>query len=219
MIRIGLGVQMARFSTERWAALAGLGFVVAYVAAFSMGIEVGPSDREILDYYADSGHRAREMVAFFLIAAAALCLLLFSHGIRVVVDRAGPAVSSAARVAFAGGLAGSVLILAGNALSRATAFAATDAEFELEPNTRRLFENAGFLLFVCGALAAILLTAGVAVAALRHGVLPRWLGWSSIVTAVLLPLAIAFVGFLVFLLWVLFVSGVLAFRRRDLVPA
>jgi hypothetical protein len=103
MIRIGLGVQMARFSTERWAALAGFGFVVAYVAAFSMGIEVGPSDREILDYYADSGHRAREMVAFFLIAAAALCLLLFSHGIRVVVDRAGPAVSSAARVAFAGG--------------------------------------------------------------------------------------------------------------------
>jgi ribosomal protein L16/L10AE len=59
----------------------------------------------------------------------------------VVIDRAGPAASSAARIAFAGGLAGSVLILAGNALSRATAFAATDAEFELEPNTRRLFEK------------------------------------------------------------------------------
>ncbi len=163
---------MTRFSTERWAGIAGLGFVVAYVGAFALGIEVGPSDSEILDYYADSGNRAREVVAFFLIAAAALCLLLFSHGVRVVIDRAGPAVSSAARVAFAGGLAASVLILAGNALSRATTFSAMDAEFELEPNTRRLFENAGFLMFVCGALAAILLTAGVAVAALRHGVLP-----------------------------------------------
>lgn len=210
---------MTWFSTERWAALAGLGFVVAYVAAFSMGIEVGPSDREILDYYADSGHRAREVVAFFLIAAAALCLVLFSHGIRVDIDRAGLAVSSAARVAFAGGLTGSALILAGNALSRATAFAATDAEFELEPNTRRLFENAGFLLFVCGALAAILLTAGVAVAALRHGVLPRWLGWASVVTSALLPLAIAFVGFLIFLLWILLVSGVLAFRQGERAPA
>jgi hypothetical protein len=64
----------------------------------------------------------------------------------------------------------------------------------------------------------ILLTAGVAVAALRHGTLPRWLGWSSVVTAVLLPLAIGFVGFLVFLLWVLLVSGVLAFRPSDRAP-
>ncbi len=212
-------VQTTRLTTERWAGLAGLGFVVAYVAAFAMGIEVGPSDREILDYYADSGHRAREVIAFFLIAAAALCLMLFSQGVRVVVDRAGPAVSSAARVAFAGGLGASVLILAGDRLSRATAFSAMDAEFRLEPNTRRLFENAGFLLFVCGALAAILLTAGVAVAALRHNVLPRWIGWSSVVTAVLLPLAIGFVGFLVFLLWVLLVSGRLAFRQSGRAPA
>src|SRR5688572_17394040 len=82
---IAQGVHMTRFSTERWAGIAGLGFVVAYVGAFALGIEVGPSDREILDYYADSGNRAREVVAFFLIAAAALCLLLFSHCVRVVV--------------------------------------------------------------------------------------------------------------------------------------
>lgn len=212
-------VQTTRLSTERWTGAAGLGFVVAYVAAFAMGIEVGPSDREILDYYADSGHRTREVVAFFLIAAAALCLMLFSHGVRVVIDRAGSTVSSAARIAFTGGVAASVLILAGDALSRATAFSSMDAEFQLEPNTRRLFENAGFLLFVCGALAAILLTAGVAVAALRHGALPRWLGWSSVVTAVLLPLAIGFVGFLVFLLWVLLMSGRLALRQSDRAPA
>jgi hypothetical protein len=206
---------MARFSAGRWAGIAGLGFVVGQVGAFAMGIEVGPSDREILDYYADSGNRAREVVAFFLIAAAALCLVLFSHCVRVVIDRAASSASSAARAAFAGGLAASVLILAGDAVSRATAFSAMDADFELDPNTRRLFENAGFLLFVCGALAAILLTAGVAVAALRHGVLPRWLGWASVVTALLLPLAIGFVGFLVFWLWVLLVSGVLAFRSSH----
>jgi hypothetical protein len=206
---------MARFSAGRWAGIAGLGFVVGQVGAFAMGIEVGPSDREILAYYDDSGNRAREVVAFFLIAAAALCLVLFSHGVRVVIDRAAPSGSSAARVAFAGGLAAAVLILAGDAVSRATAFSAMDADFELDPNTRRLFENAGFLLFVCGALAAILLTAGVAVAALRHGVLPRWLGWASVVTALLLPLAIGFVGFLVFWLWVLLVSGVLAFRSSH----
>lgn len=68
-----------------------------------MGIEVGASDREILDYYADSGNRVREVVAFFLFAAAALCLLLFSHCVRVVVDRAGDAVSrTTAFLAIAG---------------------------------------------------------------------------------------------------------------------
>jgi hypothetical protein len=59
----------------------------------------------------------------------------------------------------------------------------------------------------------------VAAAALRHGVLPRWLGWSSVITSALLPLGIGFVGFLVFLLWILLVSGVLAFRSSNRAPA
>jgi hypothetical protein len=49
---------------ERWAALAGVAFVALYVAAFSLGIEVGDSDQAIRDYYASSGHRTKEMVAF-----------------------------------------------------------------------------------------------------------------------------------------------------------
>ena len=56
---------MGRISWERLAALAALAFVLLYVAAFTLGIEVGNSDREILDYYASSGHRAKEVVAFF----------------------------------------------------------------------------------------------------------------------------------------------------------
>jgi hypothetical protein len=38
---------MTRIRGERWAALAGLAFVVLYVTAFTLGIEVGASDREI----------------------------------------------------------------------------------------------------------------------------------------------------------------------------
>src|SRR5207249_3145355 len=63
---------VTRISWERLAALAGLSFVVLYVVAFSLGIEVGDSDRKILAYYANSGHRTKEIVAFFLIAGAAL---------------------------------------------------------------------------------------------------------------------------------------------------
>jgi hypothetical protein len=195
------------------AGLAGLAFVVLYVAAFALGIEVGKSDREILDYYADSGNRAKEVVAFFLIAAAALAFVVFAGALRSLIARAEQETAMLAALTWAGGTACAVLVLAGNAVSRATAFAAMDDEFQLDPNTRRLFENAGYLLFVTGALAAILLVVAVSLAALRHGVVPRWLGWVGFPAAALLTLAIAFVGFLVLAVWVLAVSAALAFGR------
>jgi hypothetical protein len=207
---------MTRISWERLAALAGVAFVALYVAAFGLGIEVGASDREILDHYADSGNRAKEVVAFFLIAAAALAFLVLASSLRSLIARAEQETAMLAALSWAGGTACAVLVLAGNAVSRATAFAAMSDDFELDPNTRRLVEDIGFLLFVSGALAAILLVVAVSVAALRHGVLPSWLGWAGFVVAALLPLAIGFVGFLVFLVWVLAVSAALAFSR---VPA
>ena len=210
---------MTRISWERLAALAGLAFVVLYVAAFSLGIEVGDSDREILAYYANSGHRAKEIVAFFLIAGAALSLVVFAGTLRSLVVRAEQERGMLAALAWAGGIACAILVLAGNAVSRATAYAALDDKFRLDPNTRRLFEDTGFLLFASAALAAILLVVAVSLAALRYGVLPRWLGWAGFPAAALLTLGIVFVGFLVFALWVLAVSGALAVRRSPVIAA
>jgi hypothetical protein len=204
-----------RISWERLAALAGVAFVVLYVGAFTLGIEVGPSDREILDHYSDSGNRVKEVVAFFLIAAAALAFLVFAGSLRSLIARVERERAMLAALAWAGGIACAVLVLAGNAVSRATAFAAMADDFELNPDMRRLVEDIGFLLFVSGALAAILLVVAVSVAALRHGVLPRWLGWAGFGVAALLPLAIGFVGFLVFLVWVLTVSASLALRASP----
>lgn len=198
---------------ERWAGIAGIAFVGLFVGAFGLGIEVGASDQEILDYYADSGHRAKELVAFFLIAGAALSFVVFALGLRTLIARVESPTRTLASLAFGAGVASATLVLAGNALSRATAFAAGNDVFQLDANTRRLFETAGFLLFVSGALAAILLVVAVSLAALRYGVLPRWLGWAGFGFAALLPLAIGFIGFLVLFLWVLVVSGALAARR------
>lgn len=210
---------MTRISWERLAALAGLAFVVLYVVAFALGIEVGDSDREILDYYGDSGNRAKEVVAFFLIAGAALSLAVFATALRSIITRFEQESAMLAALAWAGGIACAALILAGNAVSRTTAFAAMEKDFQLNPDTRGLFETAGFLLFVSGALAAILLVVGVSLAALRHGVLPRWLGWAGFAVAALLPLAIGFVGFLVFLLWVIAASAALALGRTPATTA
>jgi uncharacterized membrane protein YdjX (TVP38/TMEM64 family) len=78
---------MARISWERLAALAGVAFVVLYVATFALGIEVGASNRESLDPYADSGNRAKEVVAFILIAAAALASIVFAGCLRSLIAR------------------------------------------------------------------------------------------------------------------------------------
>jgi uncharacterized membrane protein YdbT with pleckstrin-like domain len=110
------------------------------------------------------------------------------------------------------------LTLAGNAVSRAPAFAAMDDEFQLDANTRRLFENAGLLLLASGALAAILLVVAVSVAVLRYGVLPRWLGWAGFPAAALLVLAVSFLGFLVLFVWVLAVSATLWRSRAAALP-
>jgi hypothetical protein len=210
---------MARTGWDRWAAGGGVAFVVLYVLAFAMGIEVGDSDQEILDYYASSSHRAKEVVAFFLISGAALSLVVFANGLRGRVARAERENQMLAPLAWAGGTACAALIFAGNAVSRATAFAAMDKDFQVVPDTRTVFETTGFLLFVTGALAAILLVVAVSLAGLRYGVLPRWLGWAGFPAAALLTLGIVFVGFLVLALWILVVSGALALRRSPAVPA
>jgi hypothetical protein len=196
----------------RWTAVAGFAFVALYVAAFSMGIEVGKSDQEILDYYADSGHRAREVAAFFLITAAALSFLVLALGLRALIARREET-GTLGSLALVGGAIATALMLAGNAVSRAAAFAAMDDEFQLEPNTRRLFEDAGLLLLASGAMAAGLLVVAVSLAAFRYETVSRWLGWLGLVCALLLPLAINFVGFLALALWVIVVSGVLVALR------
>jgi hypothetical protein len=211
---------MRRLGWERWGALGGFAFVVLYVVAFAaLGLEVGNSDRDILDYYASSSHRAKEIVAFFMIAAAALSLIVFGNALRTVISRVeGERSAPVAALAWAGTIACATLILAGNALSRATAFSAFDKEFDIEPNTRRVFESAGYLLFVSATLAAILLVVAVTIAVFRLHVFGRWLGWLSLATALLLPSAIIFIGYLVFVVWVIAVSVVLVRRPSEPQP-
>jgi hypothetical protein len=155
------------------------------------------------------------VIAFFSITAAALALVLFAGALGSIIRRAEEETGMLAGLTWAGGTACAALLLAGNAVSRATAFAAMSDEFQLDPNTRRLFEDAGLLLLASGTMAAILLVGAVSLAALRHDLLPRWLGWSGFPTAALLPLAVAFLGFLVLALWVIAVSVALVFQRSS----
>src|SRR5205809_2892030 len=70
---------MARLGWERWTALGVCAFAVFYVVAFTTtGIDFDDTDRAVLAHYASGSVRAKEVVAFFLIAAAALSLVVES---------------------------------------------------------------------------------------------------------------------------------------------
>jgi hypothetical protein len=159
-------------SWERLAGLTALVFVGLYIVAFALGIEVGASDREILEYYADSGNRVEEVVAFYLIAAAALTLVVFTASLRALIARAEQETAILAALAWAGGISAAVVLLVGNAVSRGTAFIAMSDEFVLDPNTRRLVDQVGFLILVSGALAAILLVAATSLRRSGTGCFP-----------------------------------------------
>jgi hypothetical protein len=204
---------MRKVGWERWAGLSGIAFIVLYVAAFSLGIEVEDTDEAIREHYGDSGSRTKEVVAFFLIAGAALAFLLFASAVRGRIARAEPPPGTLAAIAWAGAIMYTSLLLAGNAVSRAPAFAAMSDEFTLDPDTRRMVEDVGLLLLASGAIAAILLVVGVSLATLRFRAFPRWLGWLGLPVAVLLPLAVGFIGFLALGVWVLAAGIMLAAGR------
>jgi magnesium-transporting ATPase (P-type) len=204
-----------RWPWERWAGLAGVTFVVLYVVGFAVGGEPPDTDAELIARYGDSGERAKEFTAFFLIAAAALAFVLFVSGLRSLLARTEGPQRTLGTLTYAGGVICAALVLVGNAVSRATAAAADDELFTLDPDTQRIFESGGFLLFVSAAFAAILMVVAVSIGALRYRFLPQWLGWAGIVVAVLLPSAFAFVGFLILLAWVLVVGVTLAARPLE----
>ena len=200
---------------ERWAALGGFAFVAFYIGAFVMGIEYGSSDSDILAHYASHSSRVKEIVAFFFIAAAALGLILLVSGLRSLVFRSEAEPRTLAALTWAGGTACAAIVLVGDAISRAPAFASMDDKFRLDPNTARLFNDTGFLLYVTAALVGMILVVAFSLAVLRFGLLRRWLAWFGFVAAALLPLAIAFIGYLVFALWVLVVSAALVWPRAS----
>ena len=57
-----------------------------------------------------------------------------------------------------------------------------------------------------------MLAAGLSI--VRHGALPKWLGWVAIALAVIGMTPVGFVGFLGSAVWVLIVSVMLSMRAR-----
>jgi len=198
---------------QRWSPLAGVAYVLFFLAALGVSAD-GPGDtpEELTRYFADEGNRTSEFFAFFLLVAAALALLWFLGALRGVLVRAEREPARWTALAYGSGVASAALLMASASLFLARAGAASQDEFAFDPATANMFTYAAYALLVCSTMSAAILVLATSIVGLRTGVLPRWTALSGFVVAAVLLFAVFFIPIFVWLAWVLAVSISLILR-------
>jgi hypothetical protein len=207
----------------RWLPLSGIVFVALWLVsiALSGNIESGDSDQKIRDYYADSGHRHRDIVLLFLVLAAALFFVWFLTVLRGRLAQAQGSAGALTSAAFGAGLVSTAMWTISMALFTSPSLTREDtSKFVLDPNLFRITQDIGYAIwFSATTIAAVTVIATSIVSLKAGGLLPKWLAWLAFVVALTMLVAFFFVPFLIFLGWVLVVSIVLIWRSYQAAPA
>lgn len=197
---------------EWWAPLTGVAFVVVLIVGAIIGGEPPDADspvREIIDHYTDN-ETAIE-VASFVGAAAAVLLVFFGAYLRSVLSAAeGPGGMLSALT-----LVGTAVIAVGLAIDITISIALAEAVEDIEPAAVQALQALWDNDFVPLALGALVFLISTGLSIVRHGALPKWLGWIALVLAVVGFTPIGFIAFIGTGLWIAVVSVLLALRARP----
>jgi hypothetical protein len=199
--------------TSRQTSLAGFGFVVSFIAGLALvnNPDTDSSPARFHAYYLDSGNRTQLIAAAGLLSVSALAWVLFAGGLRERLASEG-----AGRVVTAASAAGAALIGVTATLLAVIPVAMTTSSAPVPgADIARFVPIAGYVALTFFAMPmAALAVAAVSADVLRARLLPRWLGWSGLVAAVLLLASFAFFPMFALILWVLAASVTLG--RRPL---
>lgn len=200
-------------NVRRWFPASGIVFVVlAVVAVVGLGgntPDPNSSADKVSAFY--DAHHGRQIVAAFILAAAAPFAVLFAVSLAAAYwpEDAG---DSWNRVAIGGG----VLVAAASLLAAFVHFVLADsADKGVTGDALRVLNvlDGDFWVVFNGALGVLML--GAAGVVLSRAGSPRWLGWAAAVLAVALFIPFAdFFALLVSLIWIV-VQSVLLLRRRE----
>jgi Domain of unknown function (DUF4386) len=194
----------------------GLVFVAAYIAVAILLGEgqdaTKKSAAELVTYYRD--HDTEQTIGALLIGVAAITLLFWAGQLRRVLRDAEGPTGTLSAVAFAG-----AIVFAGGAIVGGTIHFAladysddTDVVDPLVFQALNAFDWDSFLFFPVG-LGTMLLASGIC--AIRHGALPKWLGWVAIVLGIAFLTPAFPVGLFGTAAWVLVVSIVWLVQGRT----
>jgi len=199
-------------SKEWLVPLTGVAFVVVLIGSFALGGEPPNADEgaeEVVDFYVDNEGRVQGGAA--LSAIAGTFLIFFFGYLRKVLRRAEGEGGMLSLVAFVG----AAIVATGAAIDGMLSFAMAAAAEDVEPGAvlalQALWDN-DFMPLALG-VQVLLLASGISI--VRHGALPKWLGWVAIVFGVIAVTPIGFVSAMAAALWILVVSILLSLRARG----
>jgi hypothetical protein len=187
--------------------LAGVAAVVVSVVAIVVGGETPDGDdslQEIVSFYRENDSDQQWSAA--LAAWGTAFFLLFASGLWRVLRNAETERSAASSLV----LVGSALFAVGTTIFAGIGFTLGDFADDLGPGAMQTLNALNSDMFFPLALGMFIFLIGVGASVIQTGVLPKWLGWASVVIAVLALTPIGFIVFLALGLWILIVSALLA---------
>jgi hypothetical protein len=202
---------------KAWLApLTGVLFFVVIVAAVLVLGEEPPdptkdSAQEVVDFYKDNDDQA--MLSAVLFSFAGALLVFFGGWLRGILRAAPGSTDVLSTIAFGGAL----VLAAGLATNAAFQFAAADLVDDVDSGVINTLNALTWDFFFPMAVGTMVMTIAAGLSIVRHGGLPKWLGWVAIVIGLVAHTPLGFFGALAGALWIVVVSvlGVIGARRAS----
>jgi hypothetical protein len=192
--------------------LTGILFVALFVAAVIVGGEtpdVDDSARKIVSFYVDND--SEQQFAGALLALGCVAFLFFLGSLRRALRLAAGDEGGLSTVVLVGG----VMIVVGASIFAGLSFTLGDAADDLPASGVVTLNALNSDLFFPVAVGTAVFNIGLALAVLRHGGLPRLLGWLALVIGIAGLTPLGFFAFLATGIVVIWTSVNLAMRASG----
>lgn len=204
-----------RRTLERLAPLTGIAFVALFIAAFTIGGEtpdVGDSAEQVRDFWLNND--TETIWASALLLWGSVLAVWFGASLRTSLRRAEGEPGRLSGLVFAGWIVYAVGAMAFAGFGFTVGDVADESAVSDDVIQTLSILNSDFFTILSGGLAVAMLATGAAV--LRHGGLPRWLGYLALLLGITAVTPIGFFSFLLAGIWVLVVSVLLYQQNGQL---
>ena len=210
---------------QRWeqiGAASGIAFVLLQLISQAL-IQIGGSEpaftasaQEIVSFF-ENRDLSLAPIGSFLSSLSIVALLFFLGALWAALSRKEESPSWMSNIAFGSGLVGAAVTLGGGGW----VLAFMRIEEGLDPASARLLFDQGNFAFAQFWVPLAVMVLATGIVSLRDGALPGWFGWFSLFTSLALlisrafwtsPAGLAFIGYMLFWLW-LIIASILLIRR------
>jgi hypothetical protein len=187
-------------------------FVIAFVVLSGSTPGENASGQSVVTYY--NAHQGRQWATVVAVSLALAAMMVFISQLRGVLRDSERSRSVLPSVAYGAGLLFVAAWLMNGMIQAALLLAARNQEFAIAKTLNFFGSNAEFPVV----FATILLLVATGVAILRSS-LPKWLGWLTLVIAVVCVTPLGFLGILAAGIWIPVVGFVVGAKATSTPPS